>query len=150
AYALKSANTDANLLGAQKHLREPVRLDPKFALSWALLSYVDARGYITGQTTVALREETRQAAEPALTLHPNLGDAVLSKGQYHSGRCRYRGVQSGYLTSRRRSIASLGAPRSAPPGRRRHQRRGDTSVPSDPGAQACTNHRSAKGNTCQA
>src|SRR6266849_202028 len=47
AYNLKTANTPANVLGAQKYLREAVRLDPKFALSWALLSYVDARGYIT-------------------------------------------------------------------------------------------------------
>jgi len=85
AYNLKTANTPANVLGAQKYLREAVRLDPKFALSWALLSYVDARGYITTtlQPTVALREETRQAAETALTLQPNLGEAVLAKGQYH-------------------------------------------------------------------
>jgi len=60
-------------------------LDPKFALSWALLSYVEARGYLTQtlQPTVALREEARQAAETALTLQPNLGEAVLAKGQYH-------------------------------------------------------------------
>src|SRR5213595_2583070 len=85
AYNLKTANTPANVLGAQKYLREAVRLDPKFALSWALLSYVDARGYITTtlQPTVALREETRQAAETALTLQPNLGEAVLAKGQNH-------------------------------------------------------------------
>src|SRR5213076_1897041 len=84
AYSLKPTNT-ANAIGAQKYLREAVRLDPKFALSWALLSYVDARGYITTtlQPTVALREETRQAAETALTLQPNLGEAVLAKGQYH-------------------------------------------------------------------
>ena len=43
AYTLKTANTPANALGAQKYLREAVRLDPKFALGWALLSYVDAR-----------------------------------------------------------------------------------------------------------
>ncbi len=43
AYTLKTANTPANSLGAQKYLREAVRLDPKFALAWALLSYVDAR-----------------------------------------------------------------------------------------------------------
>src|SRR5439155_20117984 len=75
----------ANALGAQKHLREAVRLDPKFALSWALLSYVDARGYLTLtlQATVSLREEARQAAETALTLQPNLGEAVLAKGFYH-------------------------------------------------------------------
>src|SRR5207245_1871946 len=47
AYSLKTANTSANSLGAQKYLREAVRLDPKFALSWALLSIVDARGYIS-------------------------------------------------------------------------------------------------------
>jgi tetratricopeptide (TPR) repeat protein len=61
-----------------------VRLDPKFALSWALLSYTESRGYRTQslQPTVALREEARQAAETALTLHPNLGEAVLAKGYY--------------------------------------------------------------------
>jgi serine/threonine-protein kinase len=62
-----------------------VRLDPNFALSWALLSYVDARGYLTTalQPTVALREEARQAAETALTLQPNLGEALWAKGFYH-------------------------------------------------------------------
>ena len=85
AYTLKTANTPANALGAQKYLREAVRLDPKFALGWALLSYVDALGYRTLnlQPTVALREEARQAAETALTLQPNLGEAVLAKGYYH-------------------------------------------------------------------
>ena len=62
-----------------------MRLDPKFALSWALLSYVDAPGYrtVSLQPTVALREEARQAAETALTLQPNLGEAILAKGYYH-------------------------------------------------------------------
>jgi serine/threonine protein kinase/Tfp pilus assembly protein PilF len=85
AYTLKAGNTAANSLGAQKYLREAVRLDPKFALAWALLSHVDASGYIaqTLQPTVALREEARQAAETALTLQPNLGEAVLAKGYYH-------------------------------------------------------------------
>jgi TolB-like protein/Tfp pilus assembly protein PilF len=85
AYALKSGNTPANTLGAQKHFKDAVRLDPKFALSWALLSYIDARGYLTQnlQPTPALREEARQAAETALTLQPNLGEAVLAKGYYH-------------------------------------------------------------------
>jgi TolB-like protein/class 3 adenylate cyclase/Flp pilus assembly protein TadD len=85
AYTLKAGNTPANALGAQKYLKEAVRLDPKFALSWALLSIVDARGYISAnlQPTVALREEARQAAETALTLQPNLGEAVLAKGSYH-------------------------------------------------------------------
>src|SRR6266404_809516 len=85
AYTLKTLPTSANVLGAQKYLREAVQLDPKFALGWALLSYVDARGYITQsvQPTVALREEARQAAETALTLQPNLSEAVVAKGAYH-------------------------------------------------------------------
>ncbi len=85
AYTLKTGNSPANALGAQKYLREAVRLDPKFALSWALLSYVDALGYLTLtlQPTVALREEARQAAETALILQPNLGEALLAKGYYH-------------------------------------------------------------------
>ena len=85
AYTLKTFNTPASALGAQKYLSDAVRLDPKFALSWALLSFVDALGYLTGtlQPTAALREEARQAAERALTLQPNLGEAVLTKGYYH-------------------------------------------------------------------
>jgi TolB-like protein/class 3 adenylate cyclase/Tfp pilus assembly protein PilF len=84
AYNLKTATTPANSLGAQKYLREAVRLDPKFALAWALLSYVDARGYLqlTLQPTDALREEARQAAETALTLQPNLGEALMAMGYY--------------------------------------------------------------------
>jgi TolB-like protein/Tfp pilus assembly protein PilF len=84
AYSLKPSNT-ANNIGAQRYLREAVRLDPKFALAWALLSYTESRGYITAslQPTVALREEARLAAETALTLQPNLGEAVWAKGYYH-------------------------------------------------------------------
>src|SRR5207249_8047535 len=85
AYNLRTANTPANVLGAQKYLKKAVRLDPKFALSWALLSHVDSRGYITQalQPTVTLREEARQAAETALALQPNLGEAVLAEGSYY-------------------------------------------------------------------
>jgi TolB-like protein/class 3 adenylate cyclase/Tfp pilus assembly protein PilF len=85
AYTLKAAYTPANALGAQKYFREAVRLDPKFALGWAQLSYFDSLGYLSTdlQPTVALREEARQAAETALTLQPNLGEAVLAKGFYY-------------------------------------------------------------------
>ena len=85
AYISKTSSTSGNSLAAQRYLKEAVQLDPKFALGWALLAYVDARGYLTQslQPTVALREETRQAAETALTLQPNLGEAVAAKGYYH-------------------------------------------------------------------
>ncbi len=86
-FTLKTQNTPANYLGAQKYFREAVRLDKKFALAWALLSYVDARGYRTTnlQPTAALREEARQAAENALALQPTLGEALVAMGFYHYG-----------------------------------------------------------------
>jgi TolB-like protein/Tfp pilus assembly protein PilF len=85
AHTLKAVDTPASLRGAQKYLREAVHLDPKFALAWARLSYVEAVGYRSAnlQPTVALREEARQAAETALSLQPNLGEAVAAKGYYH-------------------------------------------------------------------
>jgi serine/threonine protein kinase/Tfp pilus assembly protein PilF len=85
AYTLKPGTTAATTLGAQKYLREAVRLDPKFALAWALLSYVNSLEFLDQfnlQPTTALREETRQAAETALALQPNLGEALLAKGYY--------------------------------------------------------------------
>jgi len=106
AYSLKTQNTAANSLGAQKYLKEAVRLDPKFALAWALLSYVDAIGYLTTtlQPTVALREEARQAAETALTLQPNLGEAVLAKGQYHYACLRDYDTAVRYFEQARRLL----------------------------------------------
>ena len=47
AFSLKTANTPTNALSAQKYLREAVRLDSRFALSWALLSFIESRGYRT-------------------------------------------------------------------------------------------------------
>jgi tetratricopeptide (TPR) repeat protein len=105
AYTLKT-QTPANALGAQKYLREAVKLDPKFALSWALLSYVEARGYITAalQPTVALREEIRQTAETALTLQPNLGEALLAKGYYHYACLKDYGTAVRYFEQARQFL----------------------------------------------
>jgi len=85
AYTLKPTLTPANYIAAQKYLREAVRLDPNFALSWALLSYVDSLGYLTATLppTVDLREEAQQAAETALSLQPDLGEALIAQGYYH-------------------------------------------------------------------
>jgi serine/threonine protein kinase/tetratricopeptide (TPR) repeat protein len=85
AYYLRTQITPANSLGAQRQFREAVRLDPRFALAWAMLSILDAGGYVSEnlQPTLALREETRQAAETALTLQPDLGEAILAKGCYY-------------------------------------------------------------------
>ena len=85
AYYLRPSDLPGNYLAAQKYLREAVKVDPKFALAWALLSYVDAYAYLTAnlQQTIALREEARQAAETALTLEPKLGEVLHAKGYYH-------------------------------------------------------------------
>ena len=85
AYTLKAATTPGNTLAAQRYLREAVRLDPKFAQAWALLSYVDAISYLSfnSQPSTALCEETQRAAETALALEPNLGEAILAKGYFH-------------------------------------------------------------------
>src|SRR5439155_9947117 len=55
------------------------------ARRWQRLSIVDTRNYLPQSLppTAALREEARRAAETALTLHSNLGQAVLAKGTYH-------------------------------------------------------------------
>ena len=85
AYNLKTLDTPANTIGAQSYLREALRLDPKFALAWALLSSVDSFGYISLnlQPTTALREEAQKAAETAFALQPNLAEAIMAKGYYH-------------------------------------------------------------------
>src|SRR5438094_1626903 len=86
AYTLRSGGFEpANVIPAQQYLEEAVRIDPKFALGWSLLSSVDSAGYITATLprTTALRDEARIAAETALGLQPNLGEAVSAKAFYH-------------------------------------------------------------------
>jgi adenylate cyclase len=70
---------------ARSYLKQAVDLDPNFAIAWALLSYVDAAGYRTLNLphTDAIRQEARDAAERALSLQPNLGEALFAKGYYH-------------------------------------------------------------------
>src|SRR5262249_33204170 len=106
AYNVQTAYTPANALGAQKYLRQAVRLDPNFALGWALLSIADARGYITQalEPTVALREETGHAAETALALQPDLGEAVLAKGLYHYSCLKDYGVAVHYFEQARQLL----------------------------------------------
>jgi serine/threonine protein kinase/Tfp pilus assembly protein PilF len=106
AYILKTGFTPANSLGAQKYLKEAVRLDPNFALGWALLSYVDASGYLTQslQPTAALRDEAREAAETALKLQPHLGEALLAKGFYYYACLREYDTALEYLEQAERIL----------------------------------------------
>jgi serine/threonine protein kinase/Tfp pilus assembly protein PilF len=106
AYTLKRLRTGANLLAAQRCFKEALRLDPNFALAWALLSYVDSHGYRTLllQPTVALREEARQAAETALTLQPNLTWALLAKGSYNYSCLKDYDTAARYLEQARQLL----------------------------------------------
>src|SRR5262249_6301664 len=106
AYTLKTSNNPANTLAAQKYLREAVRLDPKFALAWALLSNVEAHGYLVGslQPTVDLREDARQAAETAFTLQSNLGEAILAKGYYYYACLTDYDTAGGYFEQARQFL----------------------------------------------
>lgn len=110
AYTLKTGFNPANSLAAQKYLREAVRLDPKFALAWALLSYVDASGYLTQslQPTTALREEARQAAETAFTLQPRLGEVTFAKGFYHYACLKNYDTAVEYLEQANRLLPNNG------------------------------------------
>jgi TolB-like protein/class 3 adenylate cyclase/Tfp pilus assembly protein PilF len=87
AFSRKTTLNYADQIAAQSYLKEAVRLDPKFALAWALLSQVDAVGYVmlSLQPTSALREEARHAADTALDLQPDLAEALYAKGWYHYG-----------------------------------------------------------------
>jgi TolB-like protein/class 3 adenylate cyclase/Tfp pilus assembly protein PilF len=87
AYSLKTGLNYDDQIAAQSYLKEAVRLDPKFALAWALLSQVDAVGYVmlSLQPTSALREEAHDAADTALDLQPDLPEALYAKGWYHYG-----------------------------------------------------------------
>ena len=107
AYTLKGGSSNpAKLVSAQKYLREAVRLDPKFAVAWALLVYVEAGGYLTQdlQPTLALREEAGRAADTALTLQPNLGEALWAKGYYHYACLKDYDTAERYFKQARQSL----------------------------------------------
>ena len=58
----------------------------------------------TLQPTDALREEARQAAETALTLQPNLGEALMAKGYYHYACLKDYDTATRYLEQARQLL----------------------------------------------
>ncbi|MEY2601225.1 MAG: hypothetical protein QOJ36_544 [Verrucomicrobiota bacterium] len=106
AYTLKAESTHANSIGAQQYLRQAVQADPTFAAGWALLSYNDSLGFVTAalEPTAALRDEARKAAETALKLQPNLGEALLAKGYYHYACLKDYDTAVHYFEGARRAL----------------------------------------------
>lgn len=65
---------------------EAVRLDPHFALAWARLAIVESYMYFNSiERTPTLLTDVKHAADTALALQPDLGEAHLAQGYY-----RYR------------------------------------------------------------
>jgi len=68
-------------LKAIKELEEAVRLDPNFALAWALLARVNAFGY-SETATPAWRAAVQRSLDTALRLRPDLPDVQLAQAFY--------------------------------------------------------------------
>ena len=65
---------------------DATRLDPRFALAWARLAIVESYMYFNSiDRSPALLAAAKQAADTALRLQPDLGEAMLAQGYY-----RYR------------------------------------------------------------
>ena len=85
AYSLRLSYEPEDMLNAIKYFGEAARLDPKFALAWAWLARANARGYFyqVGNDVPALREAAKRAANKAIELEPDLGEAHLAQGYSH-------------------------------------------------------------------
>ena len=85
AYSLRLSYEPEDMLNAIKYFGEAARLDPKFALAWAWLARANARGYFyqVGNDVPALRETAKRAANKAIELEPDLGEAHLAQGYSH-------------------------------------------------------------------
>src|SRR5947207_581343 len=87
AYSLRLAYYPEDYRTAIKHFGEAVKLDPKFALAWAWFARENALGYFNRieNDFQALRDAAKRAADRAIELRPDLGEAYLAQGysQYY-------------------------------------------------------------------
>ena len=83
---------------------EAVQLDPNFALAWARLCLVRSYFYINGNDRNANSAMTvKEAAERAIELRPDLGEAWLAQGRYRSVVLRDReGALQAYREAEKR------------------------------------------------
>jgi TolB-like protein len=86
-YLWNQRSTEA-LQAALAHFERAVELDPDFALAWAGLAdtYLTLPWYLTEGDWDSLLENGREAAERALALDPNVGQARTALGIYHASR----------------------------------------------------------------
>jgi serine/threonine protein kinase/Flp pilus assembly protein TadD len=104
-YAGRPGYAAENVLAARNYFKQAVGLDPKFALAWAALARIISVGY--GDTlppTAATREEARRAAETAVALQPDLGEAFLALAQYHNDVLNDYGASEHFLERARQLL----------------------------------------------
>ena len=90
AYSLRPGYSPVDNLAAIKYFGAAVKLDPNFALAWAWLGRENALGYFNNleKNLPSLRDAAQQAANKAVELQPELGEAYLGQGywQYYCER----------------------------------------------------------------
>lgn len=101
-----------NLRAAAGFYSQALALDPGFALAWARRSSVDSNLYhFNYERTPLVLERARQAAEIALKLQPELGEAFVALGYYrYQGKRDYGGALRAFEEARRRLPNSADVP----------------------------------------
>lgn len=102
AYSLRPGFSPPTYLTVARYYAEAVKRDPQFALAWARLSQVDSTLYFVGfDPKPARRLEAKRAADTALKLQPDLGEAHLALGYYYGREYRYADAMAEFSEARR-------------------------------------------------
>lgn len=103
AFTTRAADSFKNFGNAVKYFTQAVKLDPDFALAWAKLSLAHLHMYLFGYDHTPERlTKAREAAERALRLAPDLGQAWLAEGDYlFVGLNDYAGARKAYGKARK-------------------------------------------------
>lgn len=81
--ALIIRQSNENVARGRDYLQQAVELDPEYAQAWAQLSIAESELYFGGQETPDRLERARRAAETAVRLQPELGDAHSALGLFY-------------------------------------------------------------------
>ncbi|HST30629.1 MAG TPA: adenylate/guanylate cyclase domain-containing protein [Chthoniobacterales bacterium] len=100
----QSRTDDAAQREALASYTAAVRLDPKFALAWARLAVLRSDFYFGGVDLATNSAATvKEAADEALTLQPQLGEAFVAQGVYRYRVLRdFRGALESYSEALKR------------------------------------------------
>jgi TolB-like protein/Flp pilus assembly protein TadD len=81
--ALIIRQSTENVRKGREFLQQAVDLDPEYAQAWAQLSIAESELYFGGDETPVRLERARHAAETAVRLQPELGDAHNALGLFY-------------------------------------------------------------------